>query len=32
LREVVVSPDGRQVAFSYVRWVGSLAILRGLER
>jgi hypothetical protein len=32
LVEVVVSPDGRQVAFSYVRWVASLDILRGLER
>jgi serine/threonine protein kinase len=32
LREVVLSPDGRQVAFSYVRWIASLAILRGLER
>ena len=31
LRDVVVSPDGRQVAFSYERWVLSLAILRGLE-
>jgi hypothetical protein len=27
-----VSPDGRQIAFSYQRWVLSLAILRGLER
>jgi hypothetical protein len=32
LVEVVVSPDGRQIAFSYVRWVVSLAVLRGLER
>jgi hypothetical protein len=32
LLEVVVSPDGQKVAFSYVRWVVSLAILRGLER
>jgi len=32
LTDVVLSPDGRQVAFSYVRRVVSLAILRGLER
>jgi hypothetical protein len=31
LTNVVVSPDGREVAFSYTRFVASLAILRGLE-
>jgi Tol biopolymer transport system component len=31
LLDVAVSPDGRQIAFSYQRWVLSLAILRGLE-
>jgi hypothetical protein len=32
LRDVVLSPDGRQVAFSYVRDLGSLVVLRGLGR
>ena len=32
LQGVVVSPDGRQVAFSYDRFVLSLSILRGLDR
>jgi eukaryotic-like serine/threonine-protein kinase len=32
LWDVAVSPDGRQVAFTYQRYVLSLAILRGLER
>jgi hypothetical protein len=32
LWDVAVSPDGRQIAFSYQRYVLSLAILRGLER
>ena len=31
LTDVVLSPDGRQVAYSYVRWVSSLAIVRGLR-
>jgi eukaryotic-like serine/threonine-protein kinase len=31
LDDVVVSPDGRQVAFSYLRWLAWLVILRGLE-
>jgi hypothetical protein len=30
-RDVVLSPDGRQVAFTYVRDLRSLVILRGLS-
>jgi hypothetical protein len=31
-RDVVVSPDGRHVAFTYVRDLGQLVIMRGLGR
>ena len=32
LDDVVLSPDGRQVAFKYTRYLSSLQIVRGLGR